>query len=96
MGHGPHTFVMRMAGTSMAPRFRDGDYLYVDPDEPVETGRFVAIDDPETSERTVRLLVKTDGRRLLRALCCEGPDRILDAGNESMVLGVVVFVGSAV
>ena len=69
MEFGPETFFLRMAGASMSPRFEDGDYLWVDPDEPAGAGRFVVIDDPETGERTARLMViEADGRRALRAL----------------------------
>ena len=73
MQYGPDTFFLRMADTSTSPRFEDGDFLWVDPDEPAEDGRFVAM----------------DGRRVLRALCGDWPEP--DAGNETMILGVVVF-----
>ena len=36
---GPGTFIVRLAGDGMAPRFLDGDYLHVDPDEPARDGR---------------------------------------------------------
>ena len=33
MQYGPDTFFLHMAGTSMSPRFEDGDFQWVDPDE---------------------------------------------------------------
>ncbi len=36
---GSGTFIVRLAGDGMAPRFLDGDYLHVDPDEPARDGR---------------------------------------------------------
>ncbi len=41
-------------------------------------------------------LAEMDGRRVLRALCGDWPELVLDAVNETMILGVVVFAGRAV
>ena len=96
MKFGPETFVLGMAGASMEPRFLDGDYLYVDPDEPAEPGCYVAVGGGEAGATTLRLLVEEDGRRVLRALNPGWPEWILVAGNETMILAVVVFAGHAV
>ena len=37
-----------------------------------------------------------DGRRFLRALDERCPERIVDAGNETDIRGVVMFVGNTV
>ena len=69
----------------MAPRGRAGDYVWVDPDEPAADGRFVAVRDPgRGGETVVRLLVE------------RFPERTVDAGNETDIRGVVVFVGNTV
>ena len=47
-------------------------------------------------ETVVRLLVERDGRRTLRALDERCPERTVDAGNETDIRGVVVFVGNTV
>ena len=73
-----------------------GDYLYVDRDEPARAGRFVAIRDPENVAATARRYDVEDGRRVLRALTRVKPECVLDAANETMVLGVVVFAGRKV
>ena len=81
----------------MAPRVRGGDYVRVDPDEPAADGRLVAVRDPgRGGETVVRLLVERDGRRTLRALDERCPERTVDAGNETDIRGVVVFVGHTV
>ena len=79
----------------MAPRFRDGDHLEVDPDVPAGPGRFVAVDDGNGGV-TVRLLAARGGRRVLRALAPGWPERALDAPVETAIRGVVVFAGRAV
>ena len=47
-------------------------------------------------ETVVRLLIERDGRRTLRALDERCPERTVDAGNETDIRGVVVFVGNTV
>ena len=94
---GPETFIVRIAEDAMAPRVRTGDYVWVDPDEPAVDGRLVAVHDPgRGGETVVRLLVECDGRRTLRALDGRSPERTVDAGNETDIQGVVVFVGNEV
>ena len=94
---GRETFIVRVAEDAMAPRVRAGDYIWIDPDEPAVDGRFVAVRDPgRGGETVVRLLVERDGRRILRALDERCPERIVDAGNETDIRGVVVFVGNTV
>ena len=94
---GCETFIVRVAEDAMAPRVRAGDYVWVDPDEPAADGRLVAVRDPARGgETVVRLLVERDGRRTLRALDAHCPERIVDAGNETDIRGVVVLVGNEV
>lgn len=93
---GPEWFFLRMRGLSMSPRFEDGEYLCVDPDEPAEPGRFVAIVDPATGRDTVRLMAERGGRRVLRTLAGDGPDLVLDRDNETMIFGTLVFKGSRI
>ena len=94
---GRETFIVRVAEDAMAPRVRVGDYVWVDPDEPAADGRLVAVRDPgRGGETVVRLLVERDGHRVLRALDERCPERTVDAGNETDIRGVVVFVGNTV
>ena len=93
MDYGPETFIARMPDASMEPRFREGDYLFVDPDEWAQPGRYVAAGGGEVGPTTVRLLVVEDGRRVLRALNPGWPEWTLDSRNETVIQGVVVFAG---
>ena len=88
---------MRIAEDARAPRVRVGDYVWIDPDEAMAAGRLVAVRDPgRGGETVVRQLVERDGRRILRALDERFPKRTIDAGNETDIRGVVVFVGNEV
>ena len=90
---GSKTFIARMSDDSMPPRILDGDYVYVDPDGPVQHGRLVALRDGEAGAMTIRLLVEEEGLRVLRALSGDHPDRVLEADEPTDALGVVVFGG---
>ena len=77
---------MRIADGAMAPRVCAGDYVWVDPDEPATDGCLVAVRDPGCGgETVVRLFVERDARV---------PERTIDAGNETDIRGVVVFVAT--
>ena len=93
---GPDTFFLRMAGAGTAPRFVDGALVCADPDEPARDGRFDMVRDAETGESTGRRFALEDGRRVLRALVLGWPDVPVDVGNETMILGVVVYQGERV
>lgn len=93
---GPEIFVARLADRAMEPVFLAGDFVTVDLDEPAEPGRFVAVREGDTDATTVRRMVLEDGRRVLRAEDPDVPDVVLDASNETMIQGVVVFSGRAV
>ena len=90
---GPDTFVLKVAGESMAPRFPDGDYIFVDPDVPAESGRFVVVGRPDDGAATFKQLVVEDGRRYLKAANPAWPEPIVEMQPDAAVCGVVVFQG---
>ena len=90
---GPDTFVLKVAGESMAPRFPDGDYIFVDPDVPAESGKFVVVRRPDDGAATFKQLVVEDGRRYLKAANPAWPEPIVEAHPDAAVCGVVVFQG---
>ena len=96
MDFGRETFLLRMAGAAMSPLVEDGDWLFVDPDEPAEPGRLVAIEHPETGEATARLMAAADGRRVLGTPHADAREIVLDRDTETMILGTVVFQGRRV
>ena len=93
---GPNTFVVRVDGSDMAPRFRRGDFVYVDPDASEKVGRFVPVRDEASDATAIRQLVEVEGRRVLRALGGDRPDRDLDTDGESLIRGVVLFQGRGI
>ena len=92
---GPDTFVLRVRGESMAPRFLDGDLIYVDPGVDARSGAYVVVRDG-AGEATFKQLVEEDGRRYLRAANPDWPNPIVETRSDAAVCGVVVFRGAPV
>ena len=90
---GPDTFVLQVAGESMAPRFPDGEFIFVDPDVPPESGSFVVVRRTNDGAATFKQLVVEDGRRYLKAANPNWPEPIVEAEPDAAVCGVVVFQG---
>lgn len=89
------TFVLRVAGESMEPKFHDGELIYVDPQISPENGRYVVVRLGGTEEAVLRQAVVEGGRMYFKALNPDWPSRIVEAGNDDVVRGVVVFRGNA-
>ena len=88
---GPDTFVLKVAGESMAPRFPDGDYIFVDPDLPAGNGSYVVVRRPNDGAATFKQLVVENERRYLKAANPNWPEPIVEAQVDTAVCGVVFF-----
>ena len=90
------TFVLRVRGESMEPRFRDGDLIFVDPTVSPDHGRFVVVRGEDTGETTFKQLIVEGGRKFLKALNPDWPERIIESDSGAAICGVVVFKGEIV
>ena len=94
--HDRDTFVVRVEDDAMAPAFRDGYYVWVDPDEPMVDGGFVGVRAPRTGRKGGPSARARRGRLVLRTLNPPGVEREL-VGDEVMEIeGAVVFAGNRV
>jgi len=91
--HGPRTFSLRVRGISMEPDFRDGDYIFVDPDVTPRNRSFVVVRLDDRQEATFKQLIEEDGRRMLRPLNPAWPEQIVEINGKATICGVVVFTG---
>ena len=94
--YGPDTFVVRVEDNAMAPAFRFGDYVWVDPDEPAVEGRFAGVRDPRAGKTVIRRIGRADGRLVLRKFNPPRVERVLVGDEETQIEGAVVFVGNGV
>ena len=71
--------------------------MYVDPDEPAAYDHIAAVRaDGPGSATLVWLMTVESGRSVLRAAKPGQPDMEVTRANETMIRGVVVFLGRAV
>lgn len=92
----PDTFVLRVRGVSMEPRFRNGDLIFVDPHVDPISGRFVVVRLDDSQEATFKQLIIEEGRQYLKALNPDWPNPIIEADANATICGVVVFKGEVV
>ena len=89
----PETFVLRVRGASMEPKFREGELIFVDPRAPVEHGKFVVVRLEESNEVTFKQLILEEGKKFLKTLNPDWPDRIVSVTPNTTLCGVIVFKG---
>lgn len=90
------TFVLRVRGESMKPRFQDGDLIFVDPAVSPDHGRFVVVRAEDSNEATFKQLIVEGDRKYLKALNPDWPQRIVRSDSNAFICGVVVFKGEIV
>lgn len=93
--HGPRTFVLRVRGISMfdpggEQSFAEGDFIYVDPDVPVEPMKLVVAQFEGSHEAVFRQLIVDGNRMFLKALNPSWPNAIEPVPDDSSVIGVVI------
>ena len=89
------TFVLRVRGASMEPKFREGELIFVDPLAPVSHGKFVVVRLEESNEVTFKQLILEEGKKYLKTLNPDWPNRIIEVTPDISVCGVIVFKGEA-
>ena len=90
------TFVLRVHGVSMEPRFHEGDLIFVDPEATPSHGKYVVVQLDESNEATFKQLVVEENRQYLKALNPDWPNRIIEVNTDATICGVVVFKGEVV
>ena len=75
----------------MAPDFKDGEYIYVDPEVESEHGDHIVVFRPGAPEAEFRALIAEGGQRFLAPLNPDWPGpRLEPIGEETKICGVVV------
>lgn len=90
------SYVLRVHGISMEPKFHDGDLIFVDPHVDPVGGKYVVVMIEDTAEATFKQLIVEGGHQYLKALNPEWPNRIIEDNQNARICGVVVFKGEMV
>lgn len=89
------TFVLRVRGASMEPKFREGELIFVDPLASVGHGRFVVVRLEASDEVTFKQLIVEEGKQYLKTLNPDWPNRIIEVTTDTKICGVIIFKGEA-
>jgi SOS-response transcriptional repressor LexA len=90
------TYVLRVQGVSMQPRFHDGDLIFVDPAVTPKNGKFVVVRLDDAHEAVLKQLIIEGDKRYLKALNPNWPKPIIELDSTATLCGVVVFKGEVV
>ncbi len=92
----PDSFVLRVRGASMEPKFHEGELIFVDPNALAGHGKYVVVRLDTSNEATFKQLIVEEGKQYLKALNPDWPNRIIEVDEEASICGVVVFKGEVV
>lgn len=87
---GSRSYVLRIKGASMEPKFHEGELIYVDPDAQPENGKYVVVRLDDKMEATFKQLILEGGRRYLKALNPAWPEPFIEINGNATICGVVV------
>lgn len=90
-----HSFIVRVEGESMLPRFEEGDLIYVDPDAQVENGSYVVARLDDENQATFKQLIIDGNKKYLKALNPDWPNKFVEINGNCTIVGKVVFTGKA-
>jgi len=92
----PDSFVLRVRGLSMEPKFHEGDLIFVDPHAAAIHGKYVVVRLDDSNEATFKQLIVEGDQKYLKALNPDWPNRIIEVNAAATICGVVVFRGEMV
>jgi SOS-response transcriptional repressor LexA len=90
------TFVLRVTGISMEPRFRNGELIFVDPAVKPEHGKFVIVRTDSGEDPIFRQLIIEGRKHYLQALNEDWPERVTEVTPTAQFAGVVIFKGETI
>ncbi|TMP88541.1 XRE family transcriptional regulator [Pseudoalteromonas ruthenica] len=89
------SFVLKVQGISMEPKFLDGDLIFVDPEARPEHGSYVVARLDEENQATFKQLIIEGGQKFLKALNPNWPDPLMPINGNCTIVGKVVFTGKS-
>jgi SOS-response transcriptional repressor LexA len=92
----PESYVLRVRGPGMEPKFRSGELIFVDPKAEISDGRYVIAMIEGSEDPIFKQIVYEGSRRFLRSVNASYPEPIIELGTTVKILGVVVFRGEPV
>lgn len=86
-------FVLKIQGESMAPRFNEGEHIYVDPEAQPENGSFVVARLEDENQATFKQLIIDGNKKYLKALNPDWPNKFIEINGNCTIIGKVIYFG---
>ena len=89
------SFVLRVQGVSMEPKFFDGDLIFVDPEAECLHGSYVVARLDDENQATFKQLIIEGGQKFLKAANPNWPEQLIPINGNCTLVGRVVFTGKS-
>ena len=89
------TFVLKVQGISMEPKFDEGDFIFVDPEAECIHGSYVVARLDDDNQATFKQLIIEGGHKFLKAANPNWPEQLIPINGNCTLVGKVVFAGKS-
>ncbi len=88
-----YSFVLKVQGLSMEPKFSEGDLIFVDPEAICDDGSYVVARLDDENQATFKQLIIDGNKRYLKAINPDWPTKFIEINGNCTIVGKVVFTG---
>lgn len=89
------TFVLKVQGISMEPKFDEGDLIFVDPEAECIHGSYVVARLDDDNQATFKQLIIENGHKFLKAANPNWPEQLIPINGNCTLVGKVIFTGKS-
>tara|TARA_R110000751_G_scaffold262728_1_gene362021 strand:+ start:5744 stop:6418 length:675 start_codon:yes stop_codon:yes gene_type:complete len=89
------TFVLKVQGISMEPKFDEGDLIFVDPEAECIHGSYVVARLDDDNQATFKQLIIENGHKFLKAANPNWPEQLIPINGNCTLVGKVIFAGKS-
>lgn len=89
------TFVLKVQGVSMEPKFYEGDLIFVDPEAECIHGSYVVARLDDNNQATFKQLIIEGGHKFLKAANPNWPEQLIPINGNCTLVGKVIFTGKS-
>ncbi|MBB1432073.1 LexA family transcriptional regulator [Pseudoalteromonas sp. SG43-4] len=89
------TFVLKVQGISMEPKFEEGDLIFVDPEAECIHGSYVVARLDDDNQATFKQLIIENGHKFLKAANPNWPEQLIPINGNCTLVGKVIFTGKS-
>jgi SOS-response transcriptional repressor LexA len=88
-----NSFIVRVEGESMSPKFEPGTLLYVDPEAVCDNLSYVVARLDNENQATFKQLIIDGNKKYLKAVNPDWPNKFIEINGNCTIVGKVIFTG---